>query len=266
LVKLVKKIFPTRFSIAKLSKYSLFRKILMKLVFNGVDIIYLPKDDRLIEINKTIDTKNMILPSEIVKNFIQRSNHRFLMDFCICRDANKCEDYPRNLGCLFLGQASQDINPKLGREVSKQEAFNHVERCLEAGLISMIGIDKLDVMWLGVGPKNKLLSICACDPCCCLWKITPYLSKTLSSKVQKMPGIDIEVNKSKCSGCGICAYKVCFVDAITVSEDIVSINGDCKGCGRCVEVCPEHAIDLIISDEDYIEKSIQHIEPLVDLT
>ena len=89
LVNLVKKVFPTRFSIAKLSKYSLFRKILMKLIFNGVDIIYLPKDERIIDINKTLDTKSMVLPSKIVKNFIQKSNHRFLMEFCICRDANK---------------------------------------------------------------------------------------------------------------------------------------------------------------------------------
>jgi hypothetical protein len=90
------------------------------------------------------------------------------MNTCLCRDAKQCKDYPIDLGCLFLGEAALGINPRLGRGVTKREALEHIRRCREAGLVHLIGRNKLDTVWLGVGPGDKLLTICHCCPCCCL--------------------------------------------------------------------------------------------------
>jgi len=53
-----------------------------------------------------------------------------------------------------------------------------------------------------------------------------------------MPWID----KSKCTGCGICVEK-CPVDAIVINEKKATINTEkCIRCGKCHEVCPQEAI------------------------
>jgi len=36
-------------------------------------------------------------------------------------------------------------------------------------------------------------------------------------------------------------------------------------CGRCVEVCPEGAIELTLAGSAFVEKSLARIAPLVDV-
>lgn len=40
----------------------------------------------------------------------------------------------------------------------------------------------------------------------------------------------------------------------------------CKGCGRCIEICPRDSISLVFNDQGFMESSIEKIEPLVDVT
>ena len=197
--------------------------------------------------------------------FINKAKYHWIMNTCICRESMSCKNYPINLGCLFLGEAVLGINPKLGRLVSKQEALEHVKKCRDAGLIHMIGKNKLDMQWLGVKPGEKLLTICNCDPCCCLWRILPFVSRDIGSKVKKMDGVYVKVNQN-CVGCGICTTGVCFVDAIHLHGNIAKINENSRGCGRCVEICPQNAIELSVMDNEFIKKSIKKIEKVIKLT
>ncbi len=176
----------------------------------------------------------------------------------------KCEDYPADLGCLFLGGAVLGINPQLGRLVSKEEALEHLKKCEEASLVHMIGKNRLDAQWLGVKPGEKLLSICNCDPCCCLWRVSPILSTKISRKIKKMPGVSVRIT-DKCIGCGTCTKGVCFVDAIDIIDNQAVINNQCRGCGRCVSVCPHEAIEITIEDQDYVKKSIKELELIIDV-
>ena len=43
------------------------------------------------------------------------------------------------------------------------------------------------------------------------------------------------------------------------------ISEECRGCGRCVLVCPQNAIELTIKDKKYIENSIKEIERIIDI-
>jgi Pyruvate/2-oxoacid:ferredoxin oxidoreductase delta subunit len=267
-VELIKKTFPNRRMIAKLTRVPIIGKIVDKMLFEGDDIIYLPKDGpfkKVISIRKSIDTSvEMALPSRIVEEFIERANHHWIMNFCICRDSSKCKDYPIELGCLFLGEAVHNINPKLGRLVTKEEALEHVKKCREAGLVHLIGRNKLDAMWLDAHPGNKLLSICNCCPCCCLWKVLPVIHPEIGRKVTKLPGLNVQVTDD-CTGCGTCQEGVCFVDAIRIVNGRAIITKDCRGCGRCVEVCPEQAIEVTMDNERYFEESIERIGQVVDV-
>jgi len=81
-----------------------------------------------------------------------------------------------------------------------------------------------------------------------------------------MPGVTVTVS-DRCVGCGTCNQEVCFVDAIHLEGQRSLINEEaCRGCGRCVSVCPEKAIDISIEFDQYIESTIQRISPLVDLS
>jgi ferredoxin len=44
------------------------------------------------------------------------------------------------------------------------------------------------------------------------------------------------------------------------------VDDACRGCGRCVEVCPQGAIELSIAPGHPIEEAVRRIAPLVDLS
>jgi ferredoxin len=263
-VKLLKKTFPGVKNIAKLTRIPFLGKIFDLLLFEGDEIIYLTQD-RVIQINQEVlNPEDLVLPSQILEYFIEKAKYHWIMNFCICRASMNCQNYPIELGCLFLGEAVLDINPELGRLVSKEDALEHIRKCSEAGLVHMIGRNRLDKQWLGVKAGNKLLSICNCDPCCCLWRISPLLNPKIGKKVQKMPGVRVFVTED-CMGCKTCINEICFVDAITIVNNRAKISKECRACGRCINICPQHAIKLEIKDKEFIKKSIQKIDRIIDV-
>jgi ferredoxin len=80
-----------------------------------------------------------------------------------------------------------------------------------------------------------------------------------------MPGITVKVN-DLCVGCGACTDDVCFVDAIRLVDGRAVKSEACRGCGRCVDVCPENAIEIEIEDNRIVERAINHITSLVDIS
>jgi len=264
-VNLLMRFFPERFRYARWTHLPILGLVADKMLFEGDDIVYLPKD-HTISIDVNIEQPaSTILPSQIVNHFIEQANYHWVMDFCICREAGGCQDYSSKLGCIFLGEAVLKINPKFGRLVSKDKAFAHAQRCREAGLVQMIGRNKLDTVWLGANPGKKLLTICNCCPCCCLWKMLPMTNPSIGNKITKMPGVQVTVTE-ECVGCGTCTEGICFIDAIQLSNETAYISEACRGCGRCVEICPNGAIELKIGDHAYINQTIARLTSLVDVS
>jgi ferredoxin len=273
-VKFIKLTFKSRFLMAKTCrKVPLVSKIVDKLLFDGDDIQVLPRDGTAInlsikdiQVNKDIPvTPNVVLPSEVLREVIKRSNYHFIMNFCICRVSSDCKDYPHELGCLFLGRGTQRISSKLGRVVSSDEAIEHIERCNNAGLLHIIGRNKIDSVWLNTGSKEDLLSICSCCPCCCLWKMTPDLPENISNGLTSMMGVELDFNNNLCCGCGKCASGSCFVNAITLKDGKAVIDEkNCRVCGRCAEICRNGALTVLMTS-DAIIRSIERIDKLVDV-
>ncbi len=230
------------------------------------DKLYYITKEKVIPINQEVDKpEDMILPSKVVEYFIEKSNYRWIMNFCICRSGKNCKKYPHDIGCLFMGKAVNGINPKLGRLVSKKEALDHVKKCRELGLIHTIGRNKLDALWLDAWPDNRLLTVCNCCECCCISKLLAQGGPKIRAIAHKMPGVHVDVSEN-CVGCGTCAKGICIYDAIQIVNKKAIISKECLGCGRCVEICPRSAIKLTLKDNEFINKVIEEIESLVDVT
>ncbi len=262
---IVKKTFPGRFMAARLTRrIPPLGRLAEKLFFEGDDIIYLPRDE-IVNVGEDVEAAGgMVVPSQVIDHFIEKAPFLWINNWCMCRHSDQCKDYPIDLGCLFMGDAARGINPKLGREVSKEEAREHMRRCREAGLVQMIGRDKVDTVWLGLKPGRKLVTVCSCCPCCCLWKMLPQIAPRVSSSVNRMPGVTVRVTDA-CIGCGKCTKDTCFVDAIRLESGRAVIGDDCRGCGRCAMNCPEKAIQVSVEDSDVVRRAIERLEPLFDL-
>jgi ferredoxin len=264
-VWLLRKVYPYRAVAAWATRLPVAGRLVEHLLFEGDRLVYLP-GTRAIAIDEAVDPPgDMVLPAQVVEHFIRQARHHWIMDACICRQASHCQDYPIDLGCLFLGEATLGINPELGRPVSEAEALAHVRRAQEAGLVHLVGRNKLDTVWLGVGPGHKLLTICNCCPCCCLWGSIPHLAPHIAAKVQRMPGVTVTVGDS-CVGCGTCAAGVCFVDAIRLRDGRAVISEECRGCGRCVAACPQGAIRLSIEGSHSLQQAVEQIASVIDLS
>jgi hypothetical protein len=263
-VNLLKKAFPLRFRLARMTRLPGFGELVDRVFFEGDDMVYLPMDHP-IPVNEKLDQPvEIVLPSRIVDHFIEQAKYHWIMNFCICRESKKCTDYPRNYGCIFLGEAVLKINPRLGRLASKEETLEYVRRCRETGLVHVIGRNKLDMMWLGAGPGEKLMTICNCCPCCCLWKILPEINPRIGTKVNRMPGVEVKVGAG-CLGCGTCKQGICFVDAIQLVDGQAQIGPECRGCGRCVDICPNEATEITLPSETRVDETIQRISGRVNV-
>lgn len=275
-VKIVKVTFNLRFFMARTcQKVPPLAWAANRMFFEGDDMIVLPRDSTVAKTSLNIseinlDTKipvsnDTVLPSQILKEIIKKSSNHVIMDSCLCRVSNDCKDYSHDLGCLFMGPGAKKISSKLGKNVTAEEAINHVEKCQKAGLVHIIGRNKLDSAWLNTGPKEELLTICNCCPCCCLWKMAPDLPEKMGRSIRPMIGVELKFQEDKCSGCGRCLEDVCFVNALQLENGNAIIDRNkCRICGRCAEICNNDALKIEMSS-DAVKKSVYCIEELVDL-
>lgn len=269
---IVKHVFHLRFKVASLTRKSeIMNKIISRFLFKGDGTYFIPSTESVtnlttLEINKKIEQPdNIVFPSDIIKEIIRKANNIVIMNKCLCRTSAGCNDYPRDLGCIFMGEATKQISRKYCREVTSDEAIDHIDKCSKAGLIHIMGRNKIDSIWMNVGPGSKLLTVCNCCPCCCLWRILPNLSNSIRKNFFKLNGVSVFYDSNLCVGCGKC-IDVCFADAISLEKDTVWIDDDiCIGCGQCSNNCPTGAIQLNYTKSD-VENVFEKIDSLVDIT
>ena len=146
LVNLLSKGFGHRHRLARLTRVPVIGRAIDRLLFYRDELYYLPLESSIPLDIDLGDMSSTVMPPTVLDHFIDAATHFFIMDFCICRESARCADYPRSLGCLFLGEAAAKINPSLGRKATRDEARSHLEACRKAGRVHMVGRNKHDTV------------------------------------------------------------------------------------------------------------------------
>ena len=260
----LKYIFNWRFWIAEITKKSdTYKKVVDKMLFEDDEIVVVPNT---INVNKKIESEGSeFLPTEVIKEVIKRNKDIVIMNSCLCRTSNKCQDYPRDIGCIFLGPTSKKIPEHIGKKATVEEALAQVDRADAAGLSHIIGRNKIDTVWMNIRPGKGLLTICHCCPCCCLWKVYPNLDNSITDKLEKLDGVSLKFDESKCKMCKKCLKERCMFNALSLKDDEISIDYDiCKGCGLCVNSCKFGALTIDYTNET-IDNVINRIDDLLEI-
>lgn len=206
----------------------------------------------------------VVAPRAIIEHFINLASDHAIINRCPCRTAMGCEDYDRDFGCTFMGEAVRDIDPGIARQVTKDEALEHLSMAYEMGLITVIGKFKGDAIALGVRDHSKLMTVCHCCPCCCVSTSLHYAPREARDIMVRLEGLSVTVD-GECSGCAKCVES-CVFKQVEVIDGKARIGDECKGCGRCASACPQGAIRLKVEDSSYVDACIERISATVDIT
>ncbi len=153
--------------------------------------------------------------------------------------------------------------------MTKEEAHEYAEEARKNGLVHNIGRTYADAAAFSM-PKNanatyeKFMTICNCCSCCCIARAFTYGNQGLKDFIKKMPGVEVNISDD-CTGCGLCVESgACIFRAIKMEDGQARRTEDCVACGRCADMCPEHAIEIIM-DKKSIDDAIEHLTIAVDV-
>ena len=193
---------------------------------------------------------SVVMPIDLVKAAIMKADYIGGMHKCLCRTANKCEHYPTDLACLFLGKSGRVVvDHGIASEFTKEEALARVDRAAELGLVCMsLWVEVEQLVWgLRNDEMSDMVEVCFCCPCCC----TAFnLCKNTTPDVRARftpSGFTATIDREACIGCGACVKTDCPQGALSIRESdgkAVVDQETCFGCGYCKQACPTGAIKI----------------------
>lgn len=215
-------------------------------------------------VNEDIElSEGVVMPINLLCEFIDRASHRVIVEWCACRVAHECKRYPKDVACLMMGDSALEIDPSFRREVGPEEAKRHANLAVEKGLIPFVGKARIDNLVFGIKNKKQLLSVCFCCECCCITRFARHVPPEMrANNVVKLEGLEVKVT-GDCDGCGACAER-CFLKVIEIRDGKAEIGEGCAGCGRCATVCRRKAIKVSLNNPSFIDEARSRIEAFVD--
>ena len=192
--------------------------------------------------------ESVVVPMDLVKDMLRKASYIASSNACICRDANSCNDYPKDVCCLFLSNSGKTIvSHGVGYEISLEDALARVDKAAELGLIGQaLWVEVEQFIWgFSNQTMENFIEMCFCCPCCC---VGFNLSKNASRDVKKRfrpSGWTALVDEDICAGCGDCVAP-CPQAAITLDASAKAVINQeyCVGCGICKSKCRTDAIQI----------------------
>ena len=207
----------------------------------------------IIPLNVDISDKaeKVTVPADLLKQTLRKASFIAGMDHCLCRRSNSCQDFPYDLGCLFIGESSRSVvKHDLAHELTYEQACERVDRAAALGLPAQsVWIEFEQPVWgIPDSEMDKFLEICFCCPCCCAgMRLGRGTDDSIRARFHPS-GWTAVPDRTRCIGCGLCTKPEngCPTAAIKLGEDKkVMIDQDkCIGCGICVNRCKPGVITI----------------------
>jgi len=174
--------------------------------------------------------------------YVNNTDKQIVVANCVCKQGEAligkpCKQTDDIELCLIFGDAKY-VERKQGREISKEECLEIMDRAEREGLV------------LQPGNTQEPFAICLCCSCCCgVLKAANHFEEPARLF---STNYFAEVIMDDCIGCEIC-IKRCQMDAIKVTDKKAYIDlGKCIGCGLCITTCPTKAMKLIKKDKETV--------------
>jgi Na+-translocating ferredoxin:NAD+ oxidoreductase subunit B len=195
---------------------------------------------RTVPVEKSIPLPEKLQVStyDDIRRILEESPGPFAVANCLCRQlkdmqGSPCRHSDLRETCLQIGtdHARQYVDMGIARYISKEEAFDILEKAQQEGFI--------------VQPENSLhpeAICCCCDDCCLLLS---RIARSPRPAALYSTNYFVEVDPALCNGCGVCIER-CQLGARVMTDGAAKVNPDrCIGCGNCVVTCEAHATRLV---------------------
>ena len=193
-----------------------------------------PELGRVVPVNARIEAQAEVLPHDSVRAMLADAVSFRLME-CICRRERAAAGHPCTHTletCLsFSRHAGSEQMAWWGRDITREEAYEVLEKCEREGLVHCTYNVRRDSMF-----------VCNCCTCCCgfLRGVREFEAPNLLVRSNYLAAIDDDA----CTDCGDCATR-CPMDAIAGTDGSRRVDPErCVGCGVCTVACPTAAVTL----------------------
>lgn len=182
-----------------------------------------------------------------------------LGDFQIFIESGKL---PQTLqvGALILGEKSRKKIPYIHQGgLQSHMVASSMQKTGKAGIPFLYpGTTSISGLFLanppGINASNLIKGAAA----------AAHAAAIMPSRPRQSRGFTVLVDEKLCRGCGRC-FEICPYHAITLNQN--SIGGwfavvdeaVCKGCGNCISICPSGAADSPYRDQTFLEQTLEEI-------
>jgi len=175
---------------------------------------------------------HQIIPYTKASEILAQAKKIVVID-CICRKTMRRFDKPLNT-CLILGNSTEFyLKRNLGRELTQEEAQKILALASKSRLVHTIDNPAM---------RYPTHVMCNCDDKACAY--IRGLKEFGSDKALTYSGYVSVTNYDLCKNCGECV-DVCIFSARKIeNQQLKFLKNKCFGCGLCVLVCPEKAIEI----------------------
>jgi ferredoxin len=200
---------------------------------------------RVIPVHKSIAAIHNIATYDQIRDLVEQAEGKIGIAECICRKGKdsigqSCKATDRREVCIgFRDYHDSYVRHHWGRSISKEEAFDILDKNEKEGLVLM--------------PSNMQEPnfVCSCCDCCC--GILEILNMLPSPAEKVCNNFESVLNPDECKGCGLCLEK-CPTQAIANNgKHAISIDSKrCIGCGLCAVSCKSGAIRMKQKTEKFV--------------
>jgi Pyruvate/2-oxoacid:ferredoxin oxidoreductase delta subunit len=192
---------------------------------------------RVIPVNRHIEARAEVLPYDDLKALLERCESFRVAD-CLCRKEQALLGKPCSHSSETCMSFSKEPNayegsPEWGREITRQEALDLLDRVEEEGLVHCT-----------YNVQRDLFFVCNCCSCCCgfVRAVNDHGAPYMLARSNYLAAIDSEL----CTECGDCSSDRCPVEAISAGDGSHVVDSQrCIGCGVCTTACSFDAIRLV---------------------